>query len=107
MIDVFTPKGVLLIISLKATMDIGQVKNSILFPQCEIYPCGMLHTAVIVSVVCKEIISAVCCTPRRSSPRYNAHRGDHFVIEYLGEIETEFENTLGYLSGAQMCSNHE
>ena len=40
----------------------------------------------------------VCCA---------AHRGDHFVIEYLGEIETEFENTLGCLSVAQMGSNHE
>ena len=30
-----------------------------------------------------------------------------FVIEYLGEIETEFENTLACLSGAQMGSNHE
>ena len=26
---------------------------------------------------------------------------------YLGEIETKFENTLAYLSGAQMGSNHE
>ena len=31
----------------------------------------------------------------------------NFVIEYLGEIETEFENTLACLSGAQMGSNHE
>ena len=31
----------------------------------------------------------------------------NFVIEYLGEIETEFENTLAYLSGAQMSSNRE
>ena len=31
----------------------------------------------------------------------------YFVIEYLGEIETEFENTLGCLSGAQIGSNHE
>ena len=30
-----------------------------------------------------------------------------FVIEYLNEIETEFENTLACLSGAQMGSNHE
>ena len=30
----------------------------------------------------------------------------NFVIEYLGEIETEFENTLACLSGAQMGSNH-
>ena len=30
-----------------------------------------------------------------------------FVIYYLGEIETEFENTLACLSGAQMGSNHE
>ena len=31
----------------------------------------------------------------------------NFVIEYLGEIETEFENILACLSGAQMVSNHE
>ena len=31
----------------------------------------------------------------------------NFVIEYLGEIETEFENTLACLSGAQMGSNRE
>ena len=31
----------------------------------------------------------------------------NFVIEYLGEIETEFENTLACLWGAQMGSNHE
>ena len=43
-----------------------------------------------------ETISAVCCT-----------RGDNFVIEYLGEIETDFENTLACLSGAQMGLNHE
>ena len=30
-----------------------------------------------------------------------------FVLEYLGEIETEFENTLACLSGAQMGLNHE
>ena len=29
-----------------------------------------------------------------------------FVIEYLGEIEKEFENTLACLSGAHMGSNH-
>ena len=31
----------------------------------------------------------------------------NFVIEYLGEIETKFENTLVCLSGAQLGSNHE
>ena len=31
----------------------------------------------------------------------------NFVIEYLGKIKTEFENTLACLSGAQMGSNHE
>ena len=31
----------------------------------------------------------------------------NFVIEYLGEIETEFKNALACLSGAQMGSNHE
>ena len=31
----------------------------------------------------------------------------NFVIEYLVEIKTEFENTLACLSGAQMSSNHE
>ena len=40
-----------------------------------------------------------------SSVNSTAHCGDHFVIEYLGEIETEFEITLGCLSGAQMGSN--
>ena len=30
----------------------------------------------------------------------------NFVIKYLGKIETEFENTLSCLSGAQMGSNH-
>ena len=54
-----------------------------------------------------EIISAVCCTLRRSSLWCVAHRRNNFVIEYLDEIETEFENTLACLSGAQMVSNHE
>ena len=31
----------------------------------------------------------------------------NFVIEYLSEIETEFENTLACLSGAQMGFNHD
>ena len=31
----------------------------------------------------------------------------NFVIVYLGEIETEFKNTLACLSGAQMGSNHK
>ena len=31
----------------------------------------------------------------------------NFVIEYLGKIETEFENTLACLSGAQIGSKHE
>ena len=31
----------------------------------------------------------------------------NFVIEYLGEIETEFKNILACLSGAQMGLNHE
>ena len=30
----------------------------------------------------------------------------NFVIEYLSELETEFENTLDCLSGAQMGLNH-
>ena len=29
------------------------------------------------------------------------------MIEYLGEIETEFENTIACLSGAQMGLNHD
>ena len=29
------------------------------------------------------------------------------MIEYLGEIETKFENTLACVSGAQMGLNHE
>ena len=30
-----------------------------------------------------------------------------FLIEYLSEIESDFENTLTCLSGAQMGLNHE
>ena len=36
-----------------------------------------------------------------------AHRRDHFGIELLGEMDTEFENTLACLSGTQMGLNHE
>ena len=36
-----------------------------------------------------------------------AHLGDNFVSNYVGEIETKFENTLFCLSVAPMCSNHE
>ena len=72
----------------------------------------MMHTT--------KVIYAMCCTPlrlslwfaQRSSPRYVAryvaHRGDNFVIEYRGEIETEFENTYFRLFiRGQMGSNHE
>ena len=38
---------------------------------------------------------------------FQSHRGDNFVIEYLGEIKTEFVNTLACLSGAQMGLNLE
>ena len=37
------------------------------------------------------------------TPRCDAHEESifsNFVIEYLGEIETEFKNTLACLSGA-------
>ena len=97
MVDVFTHK----IISPACFFQSNhrQVKNLILFQQCAIYLRDMLHTM--------EMISAVCCTPRRSSPRWDAHPGDHFFIEYLGEIETEFKNNLGCLSEAQMGSNHD
>ena len=41
---------------------------------------------------------------------HSAHRAVDFfifVIEYLGENETEFENNLACSSGAQMGSKHE
>ena len=41
------------------------------------------------------------------SPQCAAHHGDNFMIKYLSEIETQFENTLACLSGAQMGSSHE
>ena len=50
-----------------------------------------------------DFVSVVCSL----SLRCDAHRGDHFVIEYLGEIETEFKNFWCCLPGAQMSSNHE
>ena len=42
-----------------------------------------------------------------SAPQYDAHCGAFKKFEYLGEIETEFENTLACLSGAYMGLNHE
>ena len=41
--------------------------------------------------------------------RFEEHFFDflNFVIEYLGEIETDIENTLACLSGAQIGLNHE
>ena len=48
------------------------------------------------------------CTPRSLTYRWDAHHGVFsFKFEYLGDIETEFENTLAWLSGAQMSSNNE
>ena len=38
-------------------------------------------------------------------PRCVAHRRDNFLIEYLDEIETDFEITLACISGAQMGLN--
>ena len=61
-----------------------------------------------------ESDSAVCCTPRSQDPRFaSLHgvklRGVHPTAEseYLGKIETEFENILACLSGAQMGWYHE
>jgi hypothetical protein len=36
--------------------------------------------------------------------RYINSGQSNFEFEYLGEFETEFENILGYKSGAQVCS---
>ena len=104
MIDVFTPKRISADCLFKSNH--RQVKNLILFPRCAIYLHGVLHTAEIVcgehrdhlrSVMhTVDMISALCCTSQRS-----------FVIEFLGEIETDSENTLGCLSGAQMGLNQE
>ena len=46
--------------------------------------------------------STVCCKPRTCTPWsfFKIH------IQYLGEIETEFENTSSRLSESQMGSNH-
>ena len=49
----------------------------------------MMHTA--------ESDSSVGCT----------QRSFFFKFEYLGEIETQFENILACLSGAYMGANHE
>ena len=66
MIDLFTPKIISPDCRFKSSQ--RQVKISILTPRCVAHHwdhfCGVLHTA--------EIISAVCCTPLRSSPRYDA-----------------------------------
>ncbi len=36
--------------------------------------------------------------------RYINSGQSNFEFEYLGKFETEFENILGYKSGAQVCS---
>jgi hypothetical protein len=36
--------------------------------------------------------------------RYINSGQSNFEFEYLGEFETEFENSLGYKSRAQVCS---
>ena len=72
--------------------------------------CSVLHTAEIVSAVCTEIVSAVCCTPWSFfslnliplTPPCVACCGD-----CLCEIETKLKNTLARLSGAQMDWNQE
>ena len=77
-------------------------------------PSGPLKQAKVFS-------NSVSISPRYSNfwkaLRCASHRGvklhtaesifSSFVIEYLGEIETEFKNTLACLSGAQMGSNRE
>ena len=48
--------------------------------------------------------------PKILTSRCHAHRGVeflNFVIQYLGKIKTDFENTLACLSGAQIGSNQE
>ena len=47
------------------------------------------------------------CASLRGVELRGVHHFSNFVIKYLGEIETKFENTLASLSGAQMGSNHE
>ena len=44
-------------------------------------------------------------TPWSLTPLYETHH-KAFEVEYLCEMETEFENTLACLSGTQMGSNH-
>ena len=46
-----------------------------------------------------ELDSAVGCSVQLTAELFN--------FEYLGEIETEFKNTLACLSGAQMGLIHE
>ena len=44
----------------------------------------------------------------RMTPQYMMHTAEFLKkFEYLGEIETEIENILVCLSGAQMGSNHK
>ena len=43
----------------------------------------------------------LCCVKHTTESNFS-----NFVIKYLGEIDTEFENTLPCLSGAQMGLNH-
>ena len=66
---------------------------------CGIRLRGGMHTAEFFQMLCFHD-SAVWCTPRSLNPRDDAHHGAFLKFEYLGEIETEFENILACLSGA-------
>ena len=65
---------------------------------------GLHHIAESCSAVCIPLRSqalqcATCILPES--------KFSNFVIEYLSEIETDFEKAQACLSGAQMGSNHE
>ena len=95
MIDVFTPKRISPDCLFKSNH--RQVKISILIPRCAIYLRGMLHTA--------EIISAVGCTPRKSSPRYATYRQDHLRgVLHTSEMISAVCCTLLRLS--PRCATH-
>ena len=67
MCSLFTPKRISPDCLFKSNHRQGKI--AILILQCAIYLHGMLHTA--------KIISTVCCTPLRLSPRYFAHLREH------------------------------
>ena len=104
MIGVFTPERISSDFPFKSNQRL--VKISILTLWCAFWLRGEMHTEEFFENF-SSLDSAVWCTPRSLTLRWDAHRRVFLKFKYLSEIETGFENTLAWLSGAQMMGSNQ